>query len=51
MLDACEEEDSKFSSCRNKAIIAIFADSGMRLSELAGMRLDDLHSTLKQVRV
>lgn len=51
MLDACEEEDSKFLSCRNKAIIAIFADSGMRLSELAGMRLDDLHSTLKQVRV
>jgi len=51
ILDACEEDDSKFLSCRNKAIIAIFADTGMRLSELAGIRLGDLHSTLKQVRV
>jgi len=51
MLDTCEEEDSKFLSCRNKAIIAMFADTGIRLSELAGIRLGDLHSTLKQVRV
>ena len=51
MLNACEEEDSKFLSCRNKAIIAMFADTGLRLSELAGIRLGDLHSSLKQVRV
>jgi len=50
MLDATEEK-SKFLSSRNRAIIAIFADTGLRLSELAGIKLSDLHSTLNQVRV
>lgn len=50
MLDACDE-DSRFLSCRNKAIIAMFADTGLRLSELAGIKLADLHSSLNQVRV
>jgi len=53
MLSGCEEEfaSSKFQGARNKAIISIFADTGMRLSELAGIRLGDLHPSLKQVRV
>jgi len=50
MLNATEEE-SKFLSSRNKAIIAMFADTGLRLSELAGIRLIDLHSSLNQLRV
>ena len=54
MLEACEEEyrfRSHFLGSRNGAIIAIFADTGLRLSELAGIRLADLHSSLKQLRV
>ena len=53
MLDACEDEFqvSRFRGSRNKAIIAIFADTGIRLSELAGITLADLHSELKQVKV
>ena len=54
MLEGCEEEfhtSSKFLGARNKAIISVFADTGMRLSELAGIRLTDLHASLNQVRV
>jgi len=54
MLQGCEEEfhsSSRLLGSRNKAIIAIFCDTGMRLSELAGIKLSDLHSSLKQVRV
>lgn len=50
MLDA-GGDDSRFLASRNRAIISMFADTGLRLSELAGIRLDDLHSSLKQVRV
>jgi len=54
MLDTCEEEfrtSSRFLGSRNKAIISMFADTGLRLSELAGIKLSDLHSRLKQVKV
>jgi site-specific recombinase XerD len=54
MLEACEEEyrfRSRFLGSRNKAIIAVFCDTGIRLSEMAGIRLADLHSSLKQLRV
>ena len=54
MLEACEDEyrfHSRFLGSRNKAIIAVFCDTGLRLSELVGVKLTDLHSTLKQVRV
>lgn len=51
MLNATEEWQSKFLSARNRAIIAIFADTGLRLSEMAGIRLGDLHSSLNQLRV
>ena len=54
MLQGCEEEfqaSSRFLGSRNKAIISMFIDTGMRLSELAGIKLSDLHSSLQQVRV
>jgi len=54
MLEACEEEyrfRSHFLGSRNGAIIAVFCDTGIRLSELAGIKLSDLHSSLKQLRV
>lgn len=54
MLEACEEEyrfRSRFLGSRNKAIIAFFCDTGIRLSELAGIKLSDLHSSLKHLRV
>lgn len=54
MLQGCDEEfhsSSRFLGSRNKAIISMFADTGLRLSELAGIKLQDLHSSLKQVRV
>jgi len=54
MLDGCEAEfhtASKFLGARNKAIISMFADTGMRLSELAGIKLSDLAPSLKQLRV
>jgi len=54
LLEACEEEyrfRSRFLGSRNGAIIAVFCDTGIRLSELAGIKLSDLHSSLKQLRV
>ena len=40
LLKLCEGRD--FVSRRDAAIIRLFADTGMRLSELAGLTLDDL---------
>jgi site-specific recombinase XerD len=40
LLKACEGRD--FVSRRDAAIVRLFADTGMRLSELAGLSLDDL---------
>lgn len=40
LLKACEGRD--FVSRRDSAIARLFSDTGMRLSELAGMTLDDL---------
>jgi len=54
MLSGCEDEfraSSKMLGARDKAIISIFADTGLRLSELAGIRLADLAPSLKQLRV
>ena len=54
MLKGCDDEfrdSSRFLGSRNKAIISIFADTGLRLSELAGIKLSDLAPSLKQLRV
>ena len=49
------EEDARFHcqyiGLRNRAIISLFVATGLRLSELAGIRLSELDPGLKQVRV
>ena len=45
MLDVCETDyrrGSKYLGVRNKAIIMLFVDTGMRLSELANLKLKDM---------
>jgi len=41
----------RLDNVRNKAIIALFTESGLRLSELAGIKLDDINWTNRTVRV
>ncbi len=54
MLSICDY-DIKHSyrdlGIRNKAIISLFVDTGLRLSELTGMKLSNLDPKLQQVRV
>ncbi len=48
LLNACEEGDEsnplfrRALTARNKAIVVLFIDTGIRLSELVGLRLGDL---------
>jgi len=54
MLDACDREiqrGNRLCGARNKAIISIFVDTGLRLNELTEMRLSELDPHLQQVRV
>ncbi len=54
MLAVCERDTQhgyRYLGQRNKAIISVFIDTGLRLSELAGMRLSELAPNLQQVRV
>jgi site-specific recombinase XerD len=54
MLSVCEhdiEHGYRYLGIRNKAIISVFIDTGLRLSELAQMRLSQLDPNLRQVRV
>jgi len=54
MLAALDHEIQygyRFLGIRNKAIISVFVDTGLRLSELAGMKLSELDPQLQQVRV
>ena len=54
MLQSCTDEYqkvSRFLGSRNRAIISFLADTGMRLSELSGIKTSDVHPGLKQVRV
>jgi len=54
MLAACDQEiqhGHRFFGVRNKAIISVFIDTGLRLNELAEMRLSELDPQLQQVRV
>lgn len=54
MLDVCEDEfhnNSRFIGSRNKAIISIFVDTGLRLDELTSIRLSDLEPKLQRIRV
>ena len=54
ILDVCEDEfrnRSRFLGSRNKAIISVFADTGLRLGELTSIRLSDLDSKLQRIWV
>lgn len=54
MLDVCEEEfhnNSRFLGSRNRAIISVFVDTGLRLDELTSIRLSDLEPKLQRIRV
>ncbi len=54
MLTVCERDIQRayrFLGVRNNAIISVFIDTGLRLAELAGMKLSDLDPQLRQVRV
>lgn len=54
MLGRCEADARfryRFLGLRNKAIISLFIDTGLRLAELADIRLSDLDPKLQQVQV
>ena len=54
MLDTCEQDIQHFYrylGIRNHAIISLFIDTSLRLSELAGIKLSDLDPNLHQMRV
>ena len=54
MLAACERDiqrGNRYLGARNKAIISVFVDTGLRLQELTEMKLSELDPQLQQVRV
>lgn len=54
MLAVCDydfDHNAKFLSTRNRAIILVLLDTGVRLSELVGMRLSDIDSDKGHIRV
>src|SRR5690348_5788257 len=57
LLDACEEgRDSrphlyKALTARNRAIVSLFIDSGIRLNELVGLRLGDIDRNMRVLLV
>jgi site-specific recombinase XerD len=54
LLAVCERDiqrGNRYLGVRNKAIISVFVDTGLRLSELADMKLSELDPHLQQCRV
>jgi site-specific recombinase XerD len=54
MLAVCErdyEHNAKFLGSRNKAIVLVFLDAGVRLSELTGMGTNDVDTSNGNIRV
>ena len=54
MIAVCDydyERNAKFLGSRNKAIILVLLDSGVRLSELIGMKLEDVNTSNGNIRV
>ncbi len=54
MLATCERDiqhGNRYLGVRNKAIISIFIDTGLRLMELTEMKLSELDPQLQQVRI
>jgi site-specific recombinase XerD len=54
MLAVCDkdyESNAKFLGSRNRAIVLVLLDAGVRLMELTGMRLQDVNSENGNIRV
>jgi site-specific recombinase XerD len=54
MIAVCDFDyanNAKFLGSRNKAIVLVLLDSGVRLSELVGMTLDDVNTSNGHIRV
>ncbi len=57
LLDACEEGDQnrpqlcKALTARNRAIVSLFVDTGIRLNELVGLRLGDIDRSMRVLLV
>lgn len=54
MLMICDrdyEQNAKFLGSRNKAIVLVLLDTGVRLSELLGMTLNDINTSNGNIRV
>ncbi len=51
LLFLCDHDNSTFLGARNKAIILVFLDTGIRLSELIGMQLDDIDFTRGIIKI
>src|SRR5450755_47431 len=57
LLNSCEEGNKhnprlrKALTARNRAIVTVFFDSGIRLSELSGLRLGDVDRTMRLLYV
>jgi len=54
MLAVCDkdyEHNVKFLGSRNKAIVLVLLDAGVRLSELIGMTLEDINTSNGNIRV
>ncbi|MCX6010893.1 MAG: tyrosine-type recombinase/integrase [Chloroflexi bacterium] len=54
MLAVCDndyEHNAKFLGSRNKAIVLVLLDAGVRLSELIGMTLEDINTSNGNIRV
>ncbi|MFH1381980.1 MAG: tyrosine-type recombinase/integrase [Chloroflexota bacterium] len=54
MLAECDsqyEHNAKFLGSRNKAIVLVLVDAGVRLSELVGMALEDVNTSNGNIRV
>jgi site-specific recombinase XerD len=54
MLAVCDkdyERNAKFLGSRNRAIVLVLLDAGVRLSELIGMKLEDVNTLNGNIRV
>ncbi len=54
MLAVCDrdyEHNAKFLGSRNRAIVLVLLDTGVRLSELLGMTLEDINTSNGNIRV
>ena len=51
LLTLCDHNRSSFLGCRDKAIVLTFLDTGLRLSELANIQLQDIDFDRETIKV